>query len=335
MAVTKKDIADYLGISRTAVSLALNSSPKCTLSKETQEKIFQAAKKLGYMHASPATSSKKICCAFFFNTDNHVAKKLNGILISEVDHFISQFGYNTVYISVPNKESAINRFFEYIESGEAEGLIILNLIDKSIHERISQCGVPFVVFSEMDDECANSITPDSHYAAKEMVKKMIAQNHKRIAFFSPSMNYPQQKHFLSGYRDALEEAGIPFDPALVQVSSVQDGGEIAERMDLLGIKYTAALCANTHIQFGALNWLQSRGIKVPEQVSLLGYGMSDFASLSVPKLSVCDIVQRNFVDEGMKLLMEGIEKGRLEFPCKTIKTLEFCPGQTIGRCNES
>lgn len=335
MKVTKKDIADYLGISRTAVSLVLNGSSKCTISKKTQQEILEAAEKLGYKEKNPCSVTKKICCAFFFNFGNSVEKIFNSVYISEVDSFLERYNYNTVYFSVTDKESSINRFFRYIESGEADGVILINLVDEKITKRVSQFGIPYVIFSEIGDAISNVVCPDSYHVAKEMARSLINNNHKKIAFFATAMNFPQQKNFLKGYKDALAEADIPFDPVLVQTSIIQDGREIAERMQLLGIEYTAALCANTHIQSGALRWFIENEIKVPEKMSLLGYGMNDLVSLSVPRMTVCDVVQHEYIYEGLNLLMDGIKKGQLSFTCRKIKTLDFYPGQTVARFDEN
>lgn len=115
MAVTKQQIADYLGISRTAVSLTLNRSPKCTVSKECQQKIINAAKELGYPLQNTEVLPPKICVAAF-NMDNKAAMSTNNNELRLIDDYISSQGYNIVFLNVSKSEHSMNRFYDYINS---------------------------------------------------------------------------------------------------------------------------------------------------------------------------------------------------------------------------
>lgn len=333
MAVTKQDIADQLGISRTAVSLALNRSPKCTLSKATQEKIFEAARAMGYPLQKPGTITKKICFALF-NMDDKVARTTNSQEINLIDDYLSVRGYHIVYLNVSRGERSIKRFYEYLGSGEAAGLVVFGLTDSTVLQEIESRNIPYMIFSEMEGEPKNGCCPDTYYLAKEMVRKLIRCGHRQIAFFMAPMEFPQQRNLLKGYREALAEAELPFQPELVQVSSMQDGAELAARMEYLGIPYTAAMCANSYIQFGALNWLQQHGISVPGQKSLIGYGLNELSHLASPQLSLYYIDTNELIEAGMSRLMESIENGKKDFPCKWVRSMHHIEGGTVGPAPE-
>ena len=326
MAVTKQDIADYLGISRTAVSLALNQSSKCTLSEKNKKRIFEAARELGYP-LSTGSVTRKICAALF-DVNSRQAYTTDYNVINEVDDYLGGLGYNMVYLNVSNTERSLRRFYKYIESGDADGLVIFSLLDRTVLERVEQLGISYVVFSEMDGNVPNCCSPDAAYAAREMTRKLIGLGHRDIAFWCCDLKYPQQRHLLEGYRTALEAAGIPFNPSLVQASSREDGQELAARMKYLGIPYTAALCSNNTIQFGALAWLRDNGVSVPKQVSLLGYGVGELMKLSQPQLST--FCYGDFINLGMAQLMESIQNGSKTYPCQWVQEGDFYAGGTLA-----
>lgn len=329
--VTKQDIANHLGISRTAVSLALNHSPKCTLSKKTQEKIFETARELGYPFQRLGESSKKICFALF-NVNDKTSRSTNSTSINWIDDYVGRLGYNLVYMNVSGSDRSLKRFFDYVESKEAAGLVIFGLTDISLMPQIRRISIPYIIFSELEGEWENCCSPDTCSIMKQAVKKLISYGHQRIALFALPLEFQQQRNILRGYRETLEEAGIDFEPSLVQVSSTQDGEELAARMEYLNIPYTAAICANPTVQFGALNWLRQHGIRVPEQKSLVSYGMNDLVMLSNPKLSVFYLDEEDWMKEGMVQLFKGMEEGRKDYPCRWMQQAEFFEGGTIGRC---
>lgn len=329
MAVTKQEIADYLGLSRTAVSLALNQSPKCTLSRETQERIFEAAHLLGYQMQQPVNVTKKICVALF-NMESDVARSSNSVENAAVDSFLSTRGYNFVYINVLKTVQSRKRFYEYLDSGEAEGLVLFSLLDQDVLAEVARRNIPYVLFSEMGDDPVNTYYPYTFQFAKQMVHKLWEHGHRRIAYFAGSLHMPQQRSVLQGYKEALSECGLEFDPVLVQVSSIEDGGEIAERMEYLGISYTAALCSNPSIQFGALSWLRDNGVEVPKKKSLIGYGMGQLVKISVPKLTVYYVDVENYVIKGMEQLLESIQKGKKDYPARKVEAVRFFAGETLG-----
>jgi Transcriptional regulators len=279
MAVTKKAIADYLGISRTAVSLALNNAQNSTLSEETKIKIQKAAKELGYREA---IVSKKICFVLYNMVPND---PFNTVYLNKVEKLFGKYGYNMVYMNITLNTNDYDRLKEYLETGECEGMILTGDLDDNLIDYVEEIGIPYLAFGVLNRDNINNVTPDSEKAAYEATKFLIDKNHRKIALFSASLNSLIQKQTLKGYNRALEDYGIPFDKSLIQISEKADGYELASRMEVLEIEYTAAFCVNTVMQFGALQWLKDSHISVPKEVSLIGFGFTELVKLSNPQLT--------------------------------------------------
>lgn len=315
--VTKQDIANYLGISRTAVSLALNRSKKCTLSKKNIQQIFSAARELGY-HLEAREPNKKVCIAMF-NMDTKVAIDTNRIDVNNVDNYLSNLGYDVVSIYVRSNGRSLKQLFSSIENGDYIGIVLVALLDKEILERINRYDLPYVVLSDMEDDYPNCYSYDTAYAADVMTQTLIDYDHRRIVLFTGKLDFPQQRHILKGYRAALERNNIPFDPSMIQASSSENGQEVAARMKYLDISYTAGVCSNPYIQIGVMNWLQSNGISVPEQVSLISYGKADKSLIKLfsPELSI--FTQSDTEIIGLSQFSECLNTGKKHFPCCRIQ----------------
>jgi len=279
MRVTKKDIAEYVGVSRSAVSLVLNNSPSSTISQKTREKILQAAKELGYVGPE---IHRKLCFVLYGRNPDDPRYMYD---LKIVENAASRLGYSLIFMNIKADPQDHKKLSKFIQSKEAEGDVVTGDLDEGGIDLVLNENVPYVFYGGTERENANIVVLDHEKGACEAVKHLISFGHRRIAFFSGSLDMHVHRKNLAGYCRALEEFGIPVDKSLIQVSREEDGYELCGRMQVLGIDYTAIFCVNTVIQFGALQWLKEHGVSVPSQVSLVGYGYSELVKLSKPQLS--------------------------------------------------
>jgi LacI family transcriptional regulator len=325
MTVTKKDIADYLGISRTAVSLVLNNTPNSTISEETRNNILRAAKELGYRETE---ASPKICYILYnrepedplYRTDLRIIESAAG-----------NHDYWLLFMTIRATAKDYKRLEKTLGNKEIEGVILSGDVDNKVVDILQHSGVPFVVFSSSERPGVNSVEPDVAQIAAECTRYLIEMGHRQIALFTGTLSKLVHRKTLEGYKAALKEAGIPYDKSLVQVSKEEDGYELVERMEVLEIPYTAAFCVNTFIQFGALQRLKDQGVHVPGQISLIGWGMTDLVKMSIPQLTTM------YVDTGEKAivvdrLVELIRGENPEPRTMYMKKVKLFEGGTTADC---
>lgn len=322
MAITKKAIADYLGISRTAVSLALNNAKNSTLSEETKEKIHRAAKELGYRESE---AGKKICYVLYNIAPND---PFNIVYLNKIEEILGKYDYNIVYMSVAPSIKDYERLNKFLKKEECEGVILTGDLNEEFIRRVEEIQIPYLVFGVLDSNNINMVTPDSKKAGYVATKHLIDKGHRKIALFTAHLDLLMQKQTLKGYRDALEESGIPFDKSLVQVSEKVDGYELASRMELLDIEYTAAFCVNTAIQFKALQKLKDSGIPVPKKISLIGYGYTELVKLSNPQLTTVAFDVPKSAEIIVEQLLKIIENKNEKFKTIYLKDLKLYEGET-------
>lgn len=324
MAVTKKEIAERVGVSRSAVSLVLNNTPNSTISEVTRNRILQAAEALGYQET---TATPKICFLLYGRSpdDPRYMHDLN-----VVEHAASKHQFATLFMNVPATASGHQKLQRFLDKREVAGMIITGDLDDTVIRMIQGANEPYLFYGDTAKEDANIMVLDHRKGAYEAVRHLMELGHKRIAFFSGRLDIAVHMENLKGYYQALEEAGLPIDKSLVQASKEEDGYELASRLTLLGIGHSAIFCVNTVIQFGALQWMKDNGVAVPSQVSLIGYGFSELVKLSKPELTTVYVDQQE-KEKLVEELRDIIRKRKSASPRHTyLSEMTFHKGGTVS-----
>lgn len=323
MSVTKKEIAEYLGVSRSAVSLVLNNAPGSTISEKTRQRILQAARELGY---DGADVTPKLCFILYGRAPDDPRYMYD---LATIEQAASRHHFSLLFMNVQADAEGLEKMRKAVLSKEAEGYFVTGDLDDKAIDLITEAKVPYLFYGGIPREGTNSIVMDHEKGAYEAVKYLLSFGHKRIAFFSGNLNIPIHQKNLNGYYRALEEAGIPLDKSLVQASSGEDGYELCARMNVLDIGYTAVFSVNTVIQFGALQWLKEHGVQVPGEVSLVGYGFSELAKLSKPPLTTFYVAPASR-ELAVNRMIEMIRRKDLEPQVTYLTEMECFPGETVA-----
>jgi len=280
--ITKKEIAEHLGISRTAVSLVLNNTPSSTISIETRSKILQAAKELGYRDVE---SSPKLCF-ILYERDANDPRYMRELHL--VEQAASRQGYGLIYMNVTNAPESMDKLRKALDSKEIDGSVVSGDVDEYLIRVLRGYPPPFVLLGlplkDNIDDLSYAMTDDVKLAY-DATRYLISLGHTRIALFTGSLDYKIHQCFLQGFGQAYEASGITLDKSLIQISNEENGYELCKRAEMLRLDYTAAFCANTVIQFGVLQRLQVMGVSVPDDVSLISAGFTELAKVSVPQLT--------------------------------------------------
>ncbi|QJD84298.1 LacI family DNA-binding transcriptional regulator [Cohnella herbarum] len=280
--VTKKEIAEHLGISRTAVSLVLNNTPSSTISGETRNKILQAAKELGYRDVE---TSPKLCFVLY-DRDADDPRYISDLQV--IERAASRYGYGLIFMNVTKAPDSMSRLRKALESKEIDGCIVSGDVDGHLIQILREYDTPYVLygFPLYDDlEDLNYVMFDDKKLAYDATRYLMSLGHERIALFTGSLDYKIHQLSLEGFLEAHEAAGISLDRSLIQISNDENGYELCKRAEMLKLEYSAAFCANTIIQFGVLQRLQSTGVSVPNDISLVGSGFTELVRVSVPQLT--------------------------------------------------
>ncbi len=323
MSVTKKEIADHLGISRAAVSMVLNNAPSSTISQETRDRILKAAKELGYREV---TASPKIGY-ILYNRLNNDPRYMMDLKVTE--EIASEFGYKVVFLNIKSTPPDYQMLQSFLKEREVAGVIVTGDVDTPVMDLIEDSGVPSIFYSVMYREGLDVVIPDFRSLTREATKQLLSLNHRKVAFLTGGLHFMIHMKGLDGYKEAFEEMGLPFDKSLVQSSKEEDGYEMCTRLQALEIEYTAAVCSNTIIQFGAIQWLKEHGITVPAEVSLVGLGYTELVKASVPPLTTLGILDSE-KEKVIRRLIEKIQQKDLPNEINYLDAFEWREGGTVS-----
>ncbi|MBD3917189.1 LacI family DNA-binding transcriptional regulator [Paenibacillus sp. PR3] len=275
--VSMQDIADHLGISKNAVSLALLN--KQGVSTDMRNKIIEAAKQLGYgpygdNHNIGGTVLVLVPERIMSYEDNEHFKFFHDIIWG-LEKSIRARGLNAVIAPIDAEMEANLILPRHCTELTYKGIILFGIVDRAYAEIVWELEVPLVMLDSYHSGLpCPVVASDNVEGAYEAVSVLIQAGHRDIGFIGPTNLTSSHQERWFGYWRAMTENGLSIDPAKVMSSSVgfQDTKvELGTFIDGLKQLSTAFFCGNDRIAYLFASQLRSRGIRVPEDVSIVGF----------------------------------------------------------------
>jgi LacI family transcriptional regulator len=288
--VTILDIAEKADVSPSTVSRVLRNS--AGVAKDKRDAVMQAVSELDYrpnIFAQSLASGQSMTIGVL--TQNFGSPFYDGILQGILQGF-DDTGYWPLFADGQWQAKIEQEILNLFIARRVDGIIILGgRISEELIQKFS-ASLPLIVAARrikgIENQC---VYMDNYQAAYLMVQYLLEMGHRDIAFITAEVEYDEtvddihQRHM--AYRKALEDAGIEPDPRLVVSGNLQQqSGVLAVEMLLArGRPFTAIFSANDQMAFGARLALYRRGIRVPDDVSLVGFDDEASAAYMVPPLT--------------------------------------------------
>lgn len=286
---TIHDIARKLNIAASTVSRALNNNP--IVSESTRRLIERTAQEMGYRPNIMAANFRTRRT----NTIGVILPLINRHFFSSVISGIEDISYKNgfaVTISQSNddfnKETKIAQNFY---SNRIDGIIVsLGMATKSYdHLRLfSEKKVPMVFFDRVTDEIpAHKIVVDDYEGGYRATRHLIDKGGKNIAHIGGPLNLNIYRDRLEGFRNALRDAGLNVDESMLIHNSLTRADGTAAIEKLMGNikKPDAIFCANDTTALSAIIYLRGKGIKVPQEMLIVGFSNEPFSEVVTPSIS--------------------------------------------------
>lgn len=311
---TIQDVAKKAGVSVATVSRVLNDSP--AVSHEAKEKVMNAIKELNYhpnlLGRNLRRMETKMILALLPNVSNpFYARIVKGI--EDVGH---KNGYN---VMLCNTDSDIKReriYLELLKNKLSDGVIFMAPeMDKDELTLIGQ-NYPVVQCCEYKEGARVShVSIDNFAAAYKAVKHLTGLGHRRIGMISSDKNFLSVKQREAGYKKALQDEGIEFDENLVKYGDYgfKSGLRAAKQLLSMNLRPTAIFAISDIMAIGAIRAAKEAGLKVPEDVAVVGFDNISFASMYDPMLTTISQPKYDLGCVAMELLLKHIN-GKLSEP---------------------
>lgn len=305
---TIADIARLAGVSKSTVSRALNDSP--LIGEETKERIRAIAKQHHFRINVPARrlslqQSKTIAfITHAYHKDFSVADLFGLEIMGGVSSGLTENGYDMLVVHVDPRETEWAH--SYLDTGRVDGFILMTSTRKSYHIRaLVEMEAPFIVWGlSRSDMKYCSVCGDNLSGGRQATEHLIRSGRRRIAFLGGPQEELEVQYRFEGHRQALQEAGMSLDPALIAHGDFTDmSGAVSMRSLLEQAPDLDAVFVNSDLMaIEAMNEIRKQGRRVPEDVAVVGYDDLSIAVYSNPPLTT---VRQNVTLAG-KLLAQNL-----------------------------
>lgn len=284
------DLAKITGFSITTVSKALNNYKD--VSEKTRAKILQAAAEMDYLpnaHAQSLSTKKSWAIGVMFSEANEVGMKhpfFNGI-IESFRHATEEHGYDLIFAS-RNLRNRDMSYLEHFKHRAVDGIVVIcsDRMDEQVQE-LMQSDIPIVVV-DMDSANCSVVYSDNTEGARMAVNYLYELGHRHIAHIAGDSSIDAGAARVKGYELAMQTLDLPIQPGyLVNAGffSVEEGKQAMEKLLQLASPPTAVFVAGDQMAIGAIEAVHEHGLRVPEDISIIGYDDIEMIKYITPKLT--------------------------------------------------
>ena len=330
-----REVARLAGVSVATVSRTL-TSPERVL-PQTRDRVNAAVEQAGYRPNLMAVQFRSRRTGNLVILVPTIANTFFARVISGAQKAAQAAGYRLLLCDTQGREELERQFADLVHAHQADGVIQLRAYDPFEHSSPGADLPPIVNACEVDREGRfPTISLDNFAAAKAMTQHLLALGHRRIGLIKGSKGSPLTRERLAGYEAALHEAGVPFDEALVCHGnfSLDAGFAGAATMLALAQRPSALFCENDEMAIGALKRLKQEGLRVPQDISVVGFDDIPMAAYCDPPLTTIAQPAETFGEKAVEMLIALIEKRPL--PARHIVLpFELTPRSSAARWGES
>lgn len=309
MPITIRDVAEAAGVSIATVSRVLNNKDH-PVGAETRQRILTCAESLGYQPNVAARSLRTDRSATVGIVADDIVGPFATKIIRGIEDQLRSAGYLCVIISADWDPEAERQAIRDLVSRSIDGIVFSETWHNAPLESLDIASKPYVfVHRQFAAPGQYSTIPDERYAVHLVMQHLFALGHRRIGYINGPARYYASALRLAGYREELEGAGIPFDPALVERGDweLESGYRAMQRLLTVQPRMTALFAGNDLMAVGAIYALQDAGLRVPEDVAVVGYDDREISRTFRPQLTTVTLPCREMGQAAARMLLDRME----------------------------
>jgi LacI family transcriptional regulator len=315
MKSTIYDVARKAGVSTTTVSKIINNTGR--ISDKTKQRVLKIMEELNFQPnvlASAMKGKSTYSIAFLIpDIDNPIYTKY----LKHIENHAQDLGYNIVMCSTENDPDKEARHISSMRQKRVDGFIIASKFSNvALLEELIAEGFPVSLFAhERTELSVDSVTVDDYVGGYLATKHLLSLGHKKIGVIADAEEAFSSRERISGYRQALTEEGIQVDESLVLYSDETIEGAAVQAGKLLDrtARPTAIFGYNDLSAIGAMIAAKERGLRIPDELSVIGFDNTSLCDIVEPRLTSIDMPVEELGRKVMDLLVgkiEGTEKAK-------------------------
>lgn len=287
--ISLKDLAKELNVSIATVSRALRGSHE--VGEEMTRKVKELAQKLNYRPNPFAQSLRKEAPRIIGVIVPNLVTHYYASVLDGIEEYASLNGYSVISANSHENHEIEKKAIDNFISMHVEGIIAClaqDTVDYSHFEEIHEMGLPLVFFARtcLADKFSQ-VVANGDEAAYEATQHLIKSGSRRIAFIGGPNHLDMVRRRKHGYLEALKEAKIPIDRSLVACDKIDFNLAREKTINLLNgeNRPDAILAFNDIITYAAFDAIKSVGLRIPDDVAIIGFTDGDSAAFVTPRLS--------------------------------------------------
>jgi len=335
---TIRDVAHAARVGIGTISRVLNSSSQ--VSRKTRARVLEAIRRLKFRPNAQARRILKrraeMVCFLLSNRD--FLHPFHARILQGVESYARRVKQHVLFAALhyspktPSDRIDLPPVLQ--ERGLIDGVILAGTIYPNLLRKIESIHMPFVAFSNnvvgIDDEQQfDQVGFDDFNATLHATRHLISKGHRRIVF-AGDISYPWLQRRFEGYRQGMRENKLKSE--LISVRNALSFGDFgqrsAQRILSKSSRPTAVVAGNDEIAYGLWRSMGQRGVKVPDQISLVGFDDREEAVLMDPPLSTVRVNKEEIGETCMKMLLERLHHPQMAFSQRVLPT-EFVIRGTV------
>ena len=295
---TMRDVALLAGVSTATVSHVINGTKK--LSPETTERVLRAISQVNY---TPNTLAKSLRMGQS-RTVGVLVEDIRGLpvaaIVSGISETLARSGYKTIlhdlhlleklynqYEQIATYRERINEGVMLLKASNVDGIIYVAMHDRHLNYLLDPMDTPLVYAYSHGSQKDTYVTYSNQDSAAELTRYLMNHGHTRIGVIAGHPHsYPTGQRLL-GIRMALQQAGLALPPEYIRYGDweVESGKEQAVELLRLPDPPTAVFAMNDLMAAGAISAIQAAGLRIPEDIAIVGFDNREIASYLQPPLT--------------------------------------------------
>ena len=308
--ISQREIANLLGVNVSTVSRALRGLEG--VSQELRQKILSLAKEQGYRPNPFAVSLR-------YDTTRTIGIVVPDVSFNHYAHIVKRIeaearkvGYMCIITDSDDKYENEKNCIDLLVNMHVEGIIIClaqETTDFSHIQHLCRIHMPVVLFDRDADIDISSVIINDAESAREVTNRLIDGGAKRIAFLGGPNKMKQASERKHGYLEALRERGIPIQKELVKCNFISFNSGLSDTNDLLDLPEPpdAIIASHGMLTTSAMKAIESRGLRIPEDISIVGYVSDWISDVLTPRVSFVKQNQKEMGIKAFKLLYDQMD----------------------------
>ena len=318
MASTIKDVARLAGVSISTVSRVANNASNG--SPPIRKKVLRAIKALNYTpnivaRSLEARSLKNIAVVMGRTMDQAFSNPDFFVILQGITSTLVKQEYSTLLLTDLKQSMELEHCIKLIRSGAVQGVIVVSsFVHDPLLSRLLEEDCPFVLIGYPPDNPDiyttpfNTVSTNDKQSAYQAVRFLLERGHRRIGLVHAPLSYAANRKRYDGYIEAITEAGLRIDHTLIASTSYEVSETVSTVTALLTVAHppTAVFCTDDYKATGVLRAALGLGMRVPEDLSVMGHNNYQISELTTPPLTTVTVPMFELGRSAGEILMRKI-----------------------------